>query len=289
MKICILGGTGLLGQALQRELADHDVIATGSLDADIRERNQILRLQAYMKPDWMILAAAFTDVDGCERDPERAASVNSLGPKVVAEIAEQNGIRLVFVSTDYVFDGSKRSPWEVSDAINPINVYGRTKAEGERAVRESGAEALIVRTSWLFGTEGKCFPRTLLELASTRKDVSIVDDQRGAPTYNLDLARAIHRLISKDARGTVHASNRGDCTWYELAWSLVRRAGIETTTIKAISTETLNRPAVRPAYSVLSPTSLHDHGIEMRHWRDAVSNYVDRVHQTARFSAAASR
>ena len=279
MRIWILGGTGLLGQVLQRELADHEVIATGSRDADVRDKVQIERIYARVKPDWVLLLSAYTDVDGCEMDPHRAFAVNADGARNVAEVAAGGGTRLGFISTDYVFDGTKRTPWEVDDPINPVNTYGHSKANGETMLRTAAPDALIVRTSWVFGLEGRCFPRTSLELANSRPEISIVNDQRGAPTYNVDLARAIHVLMQRDASGTVHVTNSGDCTWHDLAVALVERARIETTSVRTITSKQLNRPARRPEYSVLSCKTLRSYGIQMRDWRDAIRDYVSRVQQ----------
>jgi dTDP-4-dehydrorhamnose reductase len=279
MRILILGGTGLLGQVLQRELADHDVVATGSRDANVRDIEQIRRIYSWVKPEWTLLLSAYTDVDGCEVDPERAFAVNTEGARNVAEVAAATRSRLIFLSTDYIFDGSKRTPWEIDDTINPLNVYGRSKADGEALVRAIAPEAMIVRTSWIFGLEGRCFPRTILELANTRPQISIVNDQRGAPTYNVDLARAMHALMQKDVRGTVHVTNSGDCTWHDLAVTLVERARIETTSVHAITSKQLNRPAKRPEYSVLSHKGLRGYGIQIRDWRDAVRDYVSRIQQ----------
>ncbi len=176
--------------------------------------------------DWIVLAAAYTNVDGCETNSQLAHAVNADGAANVAAAAKRFGSRLLFLSTDYVFDGSKTSPYQVDDPVNPQSVYGRTKAEAESRVREILPDASIARTSWLFGVGGKCFPDTILKLAETKKNIEVVDDQRGSPTYVVDLARAIIQLCRKDARGTVHVTNAGECSWFDFAREIIAEAGI---------------------------------------------------------------
>jgi dTDP-4-dehydrorhamnose reductase len=221
-----------------------------------------------------VLAAAYTDVDGCERNPDLAFAVNRDGAANVATAAKLVGARLVFLSSDYVFDGKKTTPYEIGDARNPQSVYGRTKAEAEIKLLELMPNCCIARTSWLFGTGGKCFPDTILKLAAIRPALDVVNDQSGCPTYARDLARAITQLCRKNATGIVHVTNTGNCTWFEFAQEIVRSKGLAAT-VRPVSSEQMARPAPRPAYSVLSPTRLQALGIEMPSWRDALKRYLE--------------
>jgi len=274
MKVMIIGATGLLGKPLMREWKSAAVAGTGSRDLDIRDAARVRELIDKAGPDWIVLAAAYTDVDGCEKNPELAFAVNRDGAVNVAAAAKAVGSRLLFLSSDYVFDGRKTEPYEVDDARNPQGVYGRSKAEAEIRLLEEVPECCIVRTSWLFGVGGKCFPDTILKLAATRPTLDVVNDQRGCPTYTVDLAKAIIELCGKNAGGIVHAANAGQCSWFEFSQEIVRDAGL-TTEVRPVSSQQMARPAPRPAYSVLSATSLHRYGIEMPGWKDGLRRYLD--------------
>jgi len=226
-----------------------------------------------VRPDWIVLAAAYTNVDECESHPDLAFSVNRDGAVHVAEAAKQNGAKLLFLSSDYVFDGKKTSPYETGDSRNPQSVYGASKAEAEVRLLEVLPDCCIARTSWLFGTGGKCFPDTILKLAASRSTLDVVSDQRGCPTYAVDLARALIELCRKNARGIVHVNNAGDCSWFEFAREIVKRSAL-TTEVRPVSTQQMARPAPRPAYSVLSPASLQAYGIVMPTWQDALGRYL---------------
>ncbi|MGA7907253.1 MAG: NAD(P)-dependent oxidoreductase, partial [Candidatus Sulfotelmatobacter sp.] len=190
MRILIFGATGLLGRALLREWREDTVIGLGSRNADLRDRQRISAVTKEARPEWIVLAAAYTDVDGCESHPDLAFAVNRDGAVHVAEAAKEAGARLIFLSSDYVFDGTKKTPYESDDARNPQSVYGRSKAEAEAMLIQWMPDCCIARTSWLFGPGGKCFPDTILKLAATRPALDVVNDQRGCPTYSVDLARA---------------------------------------------------------------------------------------------------
>lgn len=280
MRITVFGGSGLLGQALVQELKEEQLTAPSSKDADLRNAAEVQRAVRAARPEWIILCAAYTDVDGCESNRELAFSVNRDGAVNVARAARDNGSRLIFLSTDYVFDGSKQSLYEINDARNPINAYGETKAQAEERLLEIMPEVVIVRTSWLFGHGGKCFPATILKLAASRPEISVVNDQRGSPTLTSDLARALHALCNKDARGIVHVTNSGDCTWFEFAKEIVEVSGLRTY-VKPVSTAQFPRPARRPAYSVLSPATRIAYGIEMPTWQDAMRRYLAEAGITA--------
>ncbi|MBZ5683534.1 MAG: dTDP-4-dehydrorhamnose reductase [Acidobacteriia bacterium] len=273
MKAIILGATGLLGKALVREWTGDEVHGMGSRDVDIRDSAKVREIVENAGPDWIVLAAAYTDVDGCESHRERAFSVNRDGAVNVAESARQSGARLIFLSSDYVFDGKKTSPYEVDDKRNPQSVYGGSKAEAEVRLLELLPNCCIARTSWVFGVGGRCFPDTILRLAASRPALDVVSDQRGCPTYTVDLARAIIQLCRKNASGIVHVTNAGDCSWFEFAQEIVTGAGLATE-VRAVSSQQMARPAPRPAYSVLSATSLRRYGIEMPGWKDALGRYL---------------
>ncbi len=273
MRVLIPGSTGLLGKDLMGQWQGDQVVGLSSRDVDIRDAGTVRKRVSELRPDWIVLAAAYTDVDGCESNQERAFSVNRDGAANVAEAARESGAKLLFVSSDYVFDGKKRSPYDVDDERNPQGVYGRTKAEAEVRLLDILPGCCIARTSWLFGAGGKCFPDTILKLAASRPALDVVDDQRGSPTYSVDLARAIMELCRKDARGIVHVTNAGECSWFEFAREIVRQAGFSTD-VRPTTSEKIARPAPRPAYSVLSATSLHRYGIEMPAWQDALARYL---------------
>lgn len=274
MRVTLFGASGLLGQELVRALHGAQLTALSHDEADLRDQPRVERVIRDSHPDWIILSAAFTDVDGCESNRDLAFAVNCEGAVNAAQAARDAGSRLMFLSTDYVFDGTKGSPYETHDPRCPINVYGESKARAEERLLEIIPDACIVRTSWLFGHGGKCFPATILKLASARPEISVVNDQRGAPTFTRDLASALVQLCTKDARGIVHATNSGNCTWYEFAKQTVTIANLPAA-VKPVTTAEFPRPARRPAYSVLSPSTLHACGIHMPDWQDALRRYLD--------------
>lgn len=273
MRTLIFGATGLLGKPLMHAWGDDQVTGLGSRDADIRDAAKVSEVITKTKPDWTVLAAAYTDVDGCETNRDQAFAVNCQGAVNVARAAKQAGSRLLFISTDYVFDGKKTSPYLADDPRNPQSVYGRSKAEAEVQLQQEMPECCIVRTSWLFGVGGKCFPDTILKLAATRPALQVVNDQRGSPTLADDLAAAIVQLCHAQAEGIVHATNHGDCTWFDFAREIVAGAGL-TTTVNPTTTDKFPRPAQRPQYSVLSPESLNRYKITMPTWQDALKRYL---------------
>ena len=278
MRVTLFGASGLLGRELVQELSGEELggeqlAALSSKDADLRDRTRIRDVIRTSRPDWIILSAAYTDVDGCESNRDRAFAVNCEGAINVADAAREAGSRLLFLSTDYVFDGSKCSPYEIGDARNPTSVYGESKARAEERLLEILPEVCIARTSWLFGHGGKCFPATILKLAATRPEISVVNDQRGSPTFTRDLASALVKLCRASARGIVHITNSGNCTWYDFAGEIVRASGLATK-VKPVNTAEFPRPARRPAYSVLSLDSLYAYNVRMPEWTDALQRYL---------------
>jgi dTDP-4-dehydrorhamnose reductase len=273
MRVMIFGATGLLGQALMREWRGDEIVGLSSRDADIRDKQNVGEKVQSFRPEWIVLAAAYTDVDGAESNQDGAFAVNRDGAVNVAEAANAIGAKLLFPSSDYVFAGTKTFPYEIDDTPNPLGIYGRSKSEAELRLQSVLPDCCIARTSWLFGAGGKCFPDTILKLGATRATLDVVNDQRGCPTYSIDLARAMIRLCRQDAKGIVHVTNAGSCTWFEFAREIVKQAGLRTE-VRPISTPQMPRPARRPAYSVLSSTSLECWGITMPEWQDALARYL---------------
>jgi dTDP-4-dehydrorhamnose reductase len=273
MKTMIFGASGLLGKELMREWTGDEIVGLGSRDVDIRDAGKVREVVERERPEWIVLAAAYTNVDDCEGHPDLAFAVNRDGAVNVAKAAKQTAAKLLFLSSDYVFDGKKSSPYETGDPRNPQSVYGRSKAEAEARLLELLPECCITRTSWLFGTGGKCFPDTILKLAASRPTLDVVNDQRGCPAYAADLARAIIQLCRNHSSGIVHATNAGDCSWFEFAREIVKRAGLAAK-VRPVSSQQMARPAPRPAYSVLSPASLHRCRITMPAWQDALERYL---------------
>ena len=273
MRVTIFGATGMLGKALMRLWTGDDVTGLGSGDADIRVSDQIEKAIQESPPAWIVLSAAYTDVDGCEINPTLASAVNTQGAVKVAKAAAKIGARLLFISTDYVFDGRNFTPYETGHPRHPINAYGRTKADAEEELLGILPECCIVRTSWLYGPGGKCFPDTILKLAANRAEIDVVNDQRGCPTYTVDLAGALIQLCRAGAKGIVHCTNQGPCTWFDFASEILRQTGAKTV-VHPTTSDRFVRPAARPKYSVLSPTSLAEYGITMRDWKATLPEYL---------------
>jgi len=273
MRVLIFGATGMLGKALMRVWTDDEVTGLGSADADIRVPEQVQGQVERVKPDWIVLSAAYTDVDGCELNPQLANAVNTQGAVNIARAAARSSAKLLFVSTDYVFDGKNTQPYETDHPRNPINAYGESKAAAEKKTLEILPEACVVRTSWLFGAGGKCFPDTILKLAAARPQIEVVNDQRGCPTYTDELAEVVVQLCRGNAQGIIHCTNAGDCTWYEFAREILTLAGSSTKVLPTTS-EKFVRPANRPRYSVLSSASLGKYGIAMRAWQQTLPDYL---------------
>lgn len=269
----MFGATGLLGKPLIREWRADEVVGLGSKDADIRDLSQVAAAVERTQPDFIVNAAAYTDVDGCETNRDLAFAVNCQGAVNLAKAAKSVGAKLLSISTDYVFDGLSATPYETTHPRAPRSVYGESKAQAEEQIASILPEACIARTSWLFGVGGKCFPDTILKLAEKRPELEVVDDQRGSPTHAPDLAHAIIELCHANAKGIVHVTNQGDCTWFEFAQEIIR-LGRLSTVVRPTTSDKFVRPATRPKYSVLSSTSLERQGISMPHWKKALVNYL---------------
>ncbi len=279
MRVLLTGAAGMLGRDLQTvaAAAGHEVVALTRADLDISDPQAVQRAITAAAPQAVINCAAYTNVDGAEGEGrDDAYTINANGAGYVAHAAALADARIVHVSTDYVFDGMKTTgPYVESDTTNPQSVYGASKLEGELAVaRAAPASHTIVRTSWLYGNHGPCFPATILRLAAERERLSVVDDQRGCPTFTPDLAQALVTLATgrHELLGVVHVAAAGECSWFEFAREIVALAGVDCTVLPC-STAQFPRPAQRPAYSVLRS----ERGAQvpqLRDWHDGLRDYL---------------
>lgn len=271
MKVLVIGADGMLGESLVEILKDsHEVTEARIEFLDITDKDAIKKVLSSQTPEVVINCAAYTDVDGCEDKKDTAYAVNADGVKNLAVACSARSIKLIHISTDYVFDGKKNDPYLEDDPVNPINEYGRSKLKGEEYIRETLNDHLIVRTQWLYGKGGHNFVKTIIKLSKEKDSLSVVNDQTGCPTYADDLSNAIKNLVEKGRTGTYHAANSGSCTWYEFALEILKIAGI-TTKVVPIKTEESARPAMRPANSVLDCGKLkRDTGFTFRPWQKAL-------------------
>lgn len=254
MKLLITGAAGMLGTDVQlaARAGDHEVVTLSRAELDIGDREAVIAAVARARPEAVINCAAYTNVDGAESHPDAAAAANATGAGFVAEAAAAAGAWLVHVSTDYVFDGSKDSPYVESDPTGPRSIYGSTKLLGERAVALAAPDGhTVVRSSWLFGTAGACFPATMLRLAAEHDTLTVVDDQVGCPTFTGHLAPALVDLAgARRLPGVVHLTASGECSWYEFAAEIMRATGAAVE-VRPCTTGQFPRPARRPPYSVM--------------------------------------
>ena len=264
MRVLVTGAGGQLGQELVTafSLAGDQVTACDHVLLDVADRDRVLQVVGAVVPDVVVHAGAWTDVDGCERDPDRAYAVNAMGTRHVAEGARAAGARVCYVSTDYVFDGRADRPYREWDATNPLSVYGRSKLAGEAAL---AATDTVVRTSWLCGRHGRNFVKTILGRATEGKELSVVDDQHGCPTFADDLAGMVRRLAVERRPGVFHVTNQRQTTWYGFAREAVKAAGLDVGLVRPVSTDRMQppRPAPRPAFSVLDNSALRLSGIPL--------------------------
>ncbi len=272
MRILMTGANGQLGCELRRVFASETLILKDLPDFDLTG-SRVEEEIAGARPDLIIHAGAYTDVDGAEREPDRAMAINVFGTAQVARAAVRVGARLLYISTDYVFPGTQRHPYSEDDVPAPINAYGLSKWRGEQAVAESGADALIIRTAWLYGSMGKNFVKSIMRAALAQPTLRVVDDQRGSPTSVEDLAAVIKATAAGSLRGILHVTNRGDCTWYEFARAIVEEMNIEISVLP-ISTAEAGRLAPRPPYSVLGLQRLARLDLTPRDWREALNQFV---------------
>ncbi len=271
----VIGARGMLGTDLMQTFAACDPAGYDLPELDIRNAGRCAALVRETGPDVIVHAAALTDVDYCESHAEEAFTINGIGTGNVAAAARAAGALLVYYSTDYIFDGTKTEPYREEDAPNPLSVYGKSKLRGEEQVRRHCLEHLILRTSWLFGCNGKNFVRTIVGAARKGQPLRVVDDQRGSPTFTRDLAARTLALLDAGCRGTYHVTNRGNCTWYELAVRSIEWAAVPEVGVVAVKTQEYPRPAPRPGCSILAHARMEREGFPlMRPWQDAAHEYI---------------
>jgi len=289
MRVIVTGSKGMLARDIIPVLEEnHEVLEFSKEFLDITDLSKIEKILGNEKPDVLINCAAYTAVDRAESEPEKAYLLNAKGPGILAKACHKAGIRLVHVSTDFVFDGKTPRPYKEDDEVNPIGVYGKSKLEGEIAVRSSTENYVIVRTSWLYGHEGESFPEKILSKASAVETLEVVFDQVGSPTYTVDLARAVERLLPAPP-GVYHFSNEGVASWYDFAYAVIeafkkRKVEFKLKAIKPVLSGQYRDPsfgrvprAPRPAYSVLDKAKYKSiTGMDIPHWLDAVERYAER-------------
>ena len=280
MKVLVTGAKGQLGRDLVSLLSQNnfEVYGYGRDELDITNFENVDQVFNEVKPDIVIHAAAHTKVDLAESEPDQAYLINAIGTRNIAVYAEKVQAKLVYVSTDYVFDGSATEPIDEFTPTSPLGVYGKSKLAGEQFVRDLHTKFFIVRTSWVYGEHGNNFVKTMLKLAKSNQQLKVVHDQVGSPTYTVDLAKVIIQLIQTEKYGTYHVSNSGQCSWYEFTKAIFEEAGIEVE-VNPCTTEEFPRPAPCPAYSVFDHMSLRLNGFqEVRHWKEALHEFIEKIH-----------
>ncbi|MED3946207.1 dTDP-4-dehydrorhamnose reductase [Priestia aryabhattai] len=275
-KVLITGANGQLGKELVELFTakGFEVYGFGRDKMDITNQAQVQEVINTLKPNIVLHSAAHTQVDLAESEPEQAFSINAYGTRNVAVAAEAVGAKLVYVSTDYVFDGTTDEPYNEFSPTSPLGVYGKSKLAGEQFVRDLHSNFFIVRTSWVYGKYGANFVKTMLKLGQERKELSVVADQIGCPTYTLDLAHAILELVDTQKYGVYHISNSGSCSWYEFAKEIFKVSDMEVQ-VNPCTTADFPRPAARPANSVFEHMSIKlNNFTSIRHWREALSSFL---------------
>lgn len=274
MKLFLTGSEGMLGHDLVRAFSDDALTCPQLKELDITVLDDVMRFVRDSRPDLIIHAAAYTNVDGAESEPEAAYLVNGIGTRNLAMASAELGCPIMYISTDYVFDGTKSGQYDEWDRTSPVNQYGLSKLLGEQFVSSLTNKYYIVRTSWLCGKNGRNFVGTISRLLEERESLDVVDDQRGCPTFAYDLALKLRELMAK-GYGTYHITNSGNCSWYEFAKKIAEIKGSKTK-VNPVTTDKFPRPAKRPANSVLGNTMLRLEGIEpARSWEEALKEYLE--------------
>ena len=277
MRVVVTGAEGQLGQDVVLELTrkKHEAIGTDREKLDITKEADVFAFIGEVKPDVILHCAAYTNVDAAEENEELAYQINALGTEYLAKAAQQIGAKMLYVSTDYVFNGTATEPYEVDQQTKPLGAYGRTKLAGEELLQKNLKEFFIVRTAWVFGVHGHNFVKTMIRLGEERGEVGVVHDQVGSPTYTVDLAKFMVELMETEQYGIYHATNSGVCSWYEFAVEIFKQAGMNVT-VNPLTSDQFLRPAARPEYSVLSKKKIEEKGlIPLRDWKEALSAYLD--------------
>ena len=280
MKVLVTGAKGQLGTDLMNELEKRGIESIGVdvQEMDITDKEACMRVISESKADAVIHCAAYTAVDAAEDNVDLCRKINGEGTRNVALACQATGAKLMYISTDYVFDGQGTRPWEPDDSRSPLNVYGQTKYEGELAVEELVEKFFTVRIAWVFGVAGKNFIKTMLRLGKERGADSVVDDQVGSPTYTYDLARLLVDMIQTDYYGRYHATNEGFCSWYEFACEIFRQAGMDEVKVTPVSSDQFPVKAVRPANSRMSKAKLEENGFEpLPTWQDALGRFLKEI------------
>lgn len=277
MKVLVTGVKGQLGHDVVNELEKRGIEAVGVdvEEMDITDAAACETVIKKAKPDAIIHCAAYTAVDAAEENVELCRRVNAEGTRNIAKVCQELDIKMMYISTDYVFNGQGERPWEPDDHREPLNVYGLTKYEGEIAVEQLVKKYFTVRIAWVFGINGKNFIKTMLRLGKERGAVSVVNDQIGSPTYTYDLARLLADMIQTDRYGRYHATNEGLCSWYEFACEIFRQAGMDSVAVTPVDSSSFPAKAKRPANSRMSKEKLEENGFKrLPAWQDALGRYL---------------
>jgi dTDP-4-dehydrorhamnose reductase len=273
MKVLILGSNGMLGYALRKVFKN--AVCPSKKELDITNKNRVIKKLSQIKPEFVINAAAYTNVEGCEKNKSIAFKTNSEAVKYLAEACKKSGSVLVHISTDYVFDGKSKTGYKENSKKNPINTYGKSKAKGEYYIIKLLKKFYIIRTSWLFGLNGKNFVNKIIEFGKRQNVLDVVNDQEGCPTYTKDLAVIIKKIIiDKKPYGIYHVTNKGTCTWFDFARKIKKYTGLKAR-INPTKSDKIKRLAKRPKNSVLINTKLN---YEIRNWQAALKHYVKSMH-----------
>ena len=281
-RILLLGGSGILGSEVlhQLQIRDIDYVAPRSSDLDIKDEDSLERYISGFKPNWIVNCAAWTNVDGAEDFFDEAQNLNEFAVKNIAEIAKKYGCWVVHISTDYVFDGESSEPYGEDAPVNPVNQYGQSKLRGEMALLQVlPKSAYVLRTSWLYGINGKNFVKTMVKKALHNETAKVVDDQKGSPTSAQNLASGIIELIDNQPQpGIYHYSNNGSCTWFELAQSIYKRVGADPTLVSPIPSSSLHLKAKRPKFSLLSKDKWKSAGLsEIPEWQSSLEAVLPEI------------
>lgn len=279
MRILVTGVKGQLGFDVVNELEKrgHTAIGVDVEEMDITDAEAVEKVMKADNLDAVIHCAAYTAVDAAEDNRETCMRVNADGTKNIARVCKELDLKMVYISTDYVFDGKGERPWEPDDARSPLNVYGESKYQGELAVEEYLDKYFIVRIAWVFGVNGKNFIKTMLKLGETHKEINVVNDQTGSPTYTYDLAVLLADMVETEKYGRYHATNEGLCTWYEFAKEIFKQAGMDVK-VNPVSSEEFPAKAKRPHNSRMDKSKLTDNGFALLPtWQDALKRYLEAI------------
>lgn len=280
MKILVTGAKGQLGCDVVEQLKQrgHEVIGVDVEEMDITNDVQVSQVMEEIRPEGVIHCAAYTAVDAAEDNVQLCQNINVHGTENIVKYCEKTGCKLIYLSTDYVFDGEGNRPWEPDDEADPLNVYGQTKYEGEQLIRQHLEKYYIVRISWVFGKNGRNFIQTMLRLGKENGAVKVVNDQIGSPTYTYDLARLLIDMVEKEEYGTYHATNLGICSWYQFACEIFHQAGMEEVIVTPVTSEEFPAKARRPHNSIMNKAKLEDHGFQqLPTWQDALRRYLQEM------------